>query len=386
MGGHALKKVIASRINLQTYNKIKIDIYEKVHKHNKNIETEFLIDRCEKQDFGDLDILYKFKTNNSNIVNLINNIFNPIEIVKNGNVCSFAYELTNNDFNLTTNKTYVQVDFICCENLETAKLYFSYGDLGMIIGQIAHYYCLSFGFDGLFVKLNSETIKKYIVQFDEDIKKCYKNFENPLTETHDDFDKNVINTILSSNYKSITLIDVPEEICKYLNLNYQQWKNGFKNDNEIFNWICSSYIFNKKIFNVSTSCKHKYRLDRKMYMNFIDFLFKDNNNNNNLQNETLNGILTDTKYDMQIYSIQYFNKENELKNMILDVVKKFILKDKFNGKIFLDLGINERSVAQYIGEFKRYVENTFNVIFDDWLNVMSKENVFEQIKLFISNK
>ena len=82
MGGDALKKVIVSRINLDQYNKIKIKIAEKI---NKYLNWEFIIEVPGKSDFGDIDILYNFEPDKQleivNIIELIKNIFNPIEIV-----------------------------------------------------------------------------------------------------------------------------------------------------------------------------------------------------------------------------------------------------------------------------------------------------------------
>ncbi len=161
MGGNALKKVIASRINLIQYNKIKTQLIEKFTGH---LDIEFVIDVPNKQDFGDIDVLYTLdnslsETKNLNIINLIKLLFNPVEIVHNGPVVSFAYELdkfdkldeldgsditnksveivqSNNITNTSTyfqpiyfQPTYFQVDLILCQDIRMSRVYFCYGDL-----------------------------------------------------------------------------------------------------------------------------------------------------------------------------------------------------------------------------------------------------------------
>jgi hypothetical protein len=112
MGGNALNKVIASRINLEQYNKVKRDLEEKF---NQYLELEFTIDVPGKIDFGDIDMLYVVKNKidsiwnvdmiEFDIVQLITQIYNPVEIVLNGPVCSFAYYLNEDN-------KYFQVDFL----------------------------------------------------------------------------------------------------------------------------------------------------------------------------------------------------------------------------------------------------------------------------------
>ena len=103
-----------------------------------------------------MDILY-VSQDNINIINYIKEIFNPKEIYKNGDVISFSYEI--NSFS----EEYFQIDLIKCENesekLSMSKYYYSYGDLGNILGRITKKYDIRFGHKGLFINLLDETIK-----------------------------------------------------------------------------------------------------------------------------------------------------------------------------------------------------------------------------------
>lgn len=55
MGGHALKKVKISRIDLDTYSNVKLDLKEKF---GIMLNVEFLIEVPNKIDFDDIDVLY----------------------------------------------------------------------------------------------------------------------------------------------------------------------------------------------------------------------------------------------------------------------------------------------------------------------------------------
>jgi hypothetical protein len=71
------------------------------------------------------------------------------------------------DDNLIETKSiqdYYQIDLIKCKNLKnmiSSKFYFSYGDLGGILGTILKYYGITFGSVGLWCNIKKETIKEY---------------------------------------------------------------------------------------------------------------------------------------------------------------------------------------------------------------------------------
>lgn len=91
-----------------------------------------------KDSFGYLDVLYLCDSK-INTRELVTNLFNPTEIVTNGDVMSFDYD----NF---------QIDFIVCntcETLNSSQFYFSNSDLWAIIGRIVNYYGIKFGHYGL---------------------------------------------------------------------------------------------------------------------------------------------------------------------------------------------------------------------------------------------
>jgi len=199
MGGNALKTVKVSRINLDTYNFVKNKILNDLSPY---IILDFAHEIPNKIDFGDLDVLYKTPLN-LDFRKLIIDKYNPDEIVSNGQVMSISYPI-NND--------YYQVDFIKCSNLKMSKFFYSYGDLGGVIGTITKNYGISYG-EGLWCNINKDTIKNYTGNNIED-----------YTAT------------------KIILTDEPCEICKYLDLDYEKWISGFETKESIFEWAIRQLI------------------------------------------------------------------------------------------------------------------------------------------------
>ncbi len=361
MGGHALKKVQASRINLEQYNNIKQIINLKLKEH---VELEFIIDVPGKLDFGDIDVLYcpfvsdtdsisDSNANSTNIVDLIKKLFNPVEIVPNGPVCSFAYYIEESD-------KYFQIDLIRSSNLVMSRFYFSYGDLGGIIGRLTQHKSLTFGSEGLWVVPYYETVKDYLVNYSD-------SDNNLLLKKHilPNINHNESKELISrSNFDKVLLTNDPEEICKYIGLDYSKWKDGFGSKQEIFDWVNQSNWFDLDSFR-ALDFEHRHRANKRpMYQEFIKYIFVDEPNftiekGNSLkyQNENL-----------QLKSIIYFGKQSELTNQINNIWISLERKKKFTGKKFIDLGIEQNQMKNTLEEFKKNIEKDFNIGFEQWID------------------
>jgi hypothetical protein len=304
MGGNALKNVYVSRININNYNLIKKDIFNKLsfNKFSLSIEFDYLYDVPNKIDFGDLDIIYK-ANDNINMNNLLIEKFNPHEIIVNGKVTSMSYYLESSN-------EYYQIDFIKCKNLKMSKFFYSYGDVGGIIGTITKFYGLTFG-ENLLCNISKETI-----------------YEN-------------INDI------KIILSDDPQQICLYLDFNFNKWNNGFENKELIFDWIISSSWFHKDIFNKSKN-------SRPFYNEFYDYIL-------NIKN-----VRDLKKENKQIEALKYFNKLELLDKLIENKIKENERKNKFNGSKIIKYGYNGPDVGLEIIKFRKYINKVkFNNDIDD---------------------
>ena len=364
MGGHALKKVEASRIDLNTYSNVKLDLKEKF---GNTLCMEFLIEVPNKTDFGDIDVLY-LANSQINICQLVKQIFNPVEIVENGGVCSFSYQIILND-----ETKYFQVDLIACVNLEMSRFYFSYGDLGGILGRIAQHIGLKFGSIGLWICPKSETIGRFL------------NLEQNL-----DFKKDLLNKLVSNNfemssitnaqYTDIMLTTKPKVICEYLDLDWTVWTNGFSSKDKIFEWICRSKYFNIHIFR-AMSYEHRQRANkRQMYQEFIQYISK-NESINKIEEFTIEkgDSVNCININLQLEALCDFNKFELLKNSINTMYDVFIRKKKLNGKKFLNLGIVDKEINICIKEFKKKIELQNGLEFINWID----NNDFETIDLAI---
>ncbi len=353
MGGKAIKKVQISRIQKDDYEFIKKNIYELL---SKDFQIDFLFELPEKNDFGDLDILYLSHIN-KNIKDYIIQYFNPNEIVSNGNVISFDYKLNDN--------LYFQIDLIKISNLEISKFYFSYGDVGSILGRIANYYNLVFGFDGLWLNLNIDTIHEYLTTSSKDTLKIKnERLEKYLIENKNNYE----------NLGKIILSEDPNEICIYLDLDYENWKKGFYKNEDIFKWIIKSKYFKKDIF-YTLNRDHRIRNEkRSFYKDFIKYILGD---------EEIENAKLKISINNQLNAIKYFKKEDELIKLIENQKIKLERKDKFNAYIFKDFGIEDKELGKNIENFKNYIKNKYNTSFEDWIDKNSKTEIVNLIKDYL---
>lgn len=374
MGGHALKKVNASRIGLLQYNELKIDLYKQL---SSKLELEFLIDVPNKIDFGDIDILYKSKNNFFNIIDIIKQSFNPIEIVPNGDVCSFAYQITSNDGEIK----YFQVDLIKSTNLEMSKFYFSYGDLGGIIGRIAQYIGLKYGSAGLWVCPNSQTIGEFL-NLEQNVK-LVNNLKTQL-KTQLNYDDVDLDTIVKAQYSNIVLTSSPQIICEYLGLDYTKWAFGFKSKDDIYEWIVGSKFFNPNQFKVLDCAGRQRANKRPMYQDFLLHIFKDE------PNFTIEKANTNkySNVNLQLEAIEQFYKLKKLEDMIIQVVDNLVRKHKFNGGKLIQLGIVDKQIPICIKEFKKKLgfdsNSTSANEFNNWLDLNDLTTIDNILKDFVN--
>lgn len=373
MGGHALKKVLASRIDLSQYNEVKSKLHEQL---SSKIIFEFLIDVPNKIDFGDIDILYQ-ATNGIDIVNIIKETFNPVEIVSNGDVCSFSYQITEDDEEIK----YFQVDLIKSVNLKMSKFYFSYGDLGGIIGRIAQYIGLKFGSAGLWVCPSSQTISEFL-NLEQNVKlvDCMRaKFKTQLNCDNLDLD-----IIAKAQYSNISLTSNPQIICEYLGLDYNLWVNGFMSKDDIYEWITKSKFFNPSQFKVLDYAGRQRVNKRPMYQDFLQYIFKNEPNFTIEKANTSNY----SNLNLQLEAIEQFVKLGELENMIIQVVNNLVRKYKFNGGKLIQLGIVDKQISICIKEFKKKLGFDTNLNstdeFNNWLDLNNLTTIDQMLKDFVS--
>ena len=356
MGGHALKTVNTKRVDNNEYKKIKKEIYDKFH---SKVSIHFLNEIPGKETHGDLDLLY-VNSNNLNIRELIVQIMNPKEIVKNGPVLSFSY-LLNEEENM-----YFQIDFIHVHDIDTALFYFSYADFGQLIGRILKYYGLTFGHNGLWISPFKNTIISYI----EDHKEEYDKYH---VEDHK-----------IGDIEDIILTRRPEEICKFIGLSYDRWKEGFLTKLELFEYIKSSHYFSPTIFMYSNHPQRSRLKTRKMYEEFLISLFGEDKVNELKESKES----TDTKENNQLEAIFHFQKEDELKKSIDLYFLHYERKQKFNGNLMIQLlQVTNKELGSLIPSFKKHINEKYSCDFEEYLDKSTKNQISEKIQeWYLSNQ
>lgn len=131
MGGHALSEGLTERKKLSDYVRIKQYVMDTLQANSAGIlKVSSITEMPGKQEFGDLDLLYIREPGVSftAVKKLIENAFAPTEIATTAHVTSFDYER-------------FQIDMIECDqnSYEMSNFCLSYGDRGMILGQIARW-------------------------------------------------------------------------------------------------------------------------------------------------------------------------------------------------------------------------------------------------------
>ena len=330
MGGNALKNINTVRLDKQEYLHLKTQIMEPLLE--KKIKVCDLLETPGKETFGDLDLLY-YSEPDINIHEIIKILFEPKEIVSNGEIVSFDYK----NF---------QVDLIKCKNdqqMKMAHFYLSYGDFGSIIGRITNFYGIKFGHHGLFVNLFQSTILNT---------ECSKNE--------------------CSQYKIILSQD-PPKICEFLHLNYQQYQKGFKNTRDIFDFISSSSFFKKEMFNDLNRSYKKREQIRPMFQEFLAFLdLSKESNLFSIQNQ-------------QLLAINFFDKQDELKDVRLKLEKETIIKNKFNAGLFMKYGWNGKKLGEAIVIFKKKMEEKHQKDFNQFVYDSSSDLIQDEIKHYVQN-
>lgn len=152
MGGNALKQG-SVRMDRDTYNAVKNFVKYKLPDGKVEAPLSYLT----KPSFGDVDIIYTgFATDDSEKVDsFLKRAFNATEIFRNGPCISFDFHNPGLGVGLGEGNG-VQVDLIKVnsEYFDFAFNYYSYNDLGCLVGTIARACGFKFGHEGLFYRYN----------------------------------------------------------------------------------------------------------------------------------------------------------------------------------------------------------------------------------------
>lgn len=329
MGGSALKNTQTRRYELDEYMRIANLVTVKLSSL-ENVYRAYPIPHIrDKQTFGDLDVLYTTWSDAAVRRDAIQRMFDPNEIVKNGDVISFNVEE-------------LQVDAIhsLFSASNYALRYFSWNDAGNLIGRIMHRYGLKHGHKGLVLPL--------------------RDGDNRFEDVH-----------LTFNH---------DDALRFVGLDPEKYNDGFDSLDDLFKYVASSPYYNPdfyKLENLNTIAKTRDR-KRTTYNKFLAF------------GETYTGHrYTEFSEDKSVYLQRIFDafphayEQFEKANARL-ATQKF-LKQKFNGDLVKELtGLS----GKQLGSFMKHLKEQFDFK-DSVLLYLSeatiRKNVLDMFETFNDN-
>jgi hypothetical protein len=227
MGGNAMKHVGVEtrRMSKKEYYKTVDEVKELLTRYCPYLEMDEVPSYRNKADFGDLDLLVKKDQTNSRppMQQIIRDVFNPKGLVHNSDVISFDY----NGFQVDVISTSV-------ESYDFALSYYSWNDLGNLIGRVAHKMALKFGHDGLWYYCRNGT----------------------------------------HMFRDILVTRDLKQALDLLGFSHERFTQGFDSLQDIFEYVSGSQFFNTKLYLLENR-NHRDRTrdkKRKTHMEFLDWL------------------------------------------------------------------------------------------------------------------
>jgi hypothetical protein len=332
MGGLALKNCKTRRYERQEFDAISVELLNMLEKDFKRVAMPLFYKN--KPSFGDADILVSMEGCNYNMHDYITAHFKPNEIFHNGNCWSFDYKE-------------LQIDLITVapEHFDSNYNYLSYNDLGNYIGKIAHGFGMKYGQEGL--------------MYDHYFK-----------------GSNIGRVIISKDY---------DKIYKFLGLDYNRWKEGFDELEDIFKFISESPYFNWEYLQLENNNRINRERDakRKSYMSFLEYI------ENNCKD-------SDHQYqydkDKSVYvdkAAEFFPESNlvmEIRRMEFEECKSLYMKSKFNGgEVMRRFGLKGKELGDALNGFKKIMDGLVpNESYEHYILNTPSEEIYEDFKNYLN--
>lgn len=312
MGGNALKEYNVVRLNATEYHQLVKEIKIKLITLFPEYRFDIIPAYHTKKSFGDMDILYSGK-DISQFYKTIQDEFMPIGYINNGSVLSITYPINDKLF---------QVDFIKVkpEDHNFALRYFSYNDLGNLLGRIYHKMGLKFGHTGL----------KYIIRDPNNI-------------------TTVIKEILITNDWEYVI-----QLGKFPTYN----EKLFNTLEDVFLYVIQSPYFNNNIFllenrNHISRVRDKKRISYMLFLRWIkhrkDLPEYDWTNKEEIRTNTLDILFND---------FPEFKREYD--NVLTDFYKHKELHQKYNGILVGRwTGLSGKELGNFMKSIKGIITSEF---------------------------
>lgn len=300
MGGNALQ-IETHRLEQVEYIPLERQVLAQLMPHFARVAS--IKYYAAKPDFGDMDVLIaKPKPERKILTALLERELSSREVVFNSDYVSFEYQ-----------NFQIDLIFVEPEEFEVAGIYFSFNDLGNLMGRVAHKFGLKYGFQGL------------------------------TSPVKDDKGNSVTDLLLSRD---------PAPIFDFLGFDFARYQQGFQTLEEIFEYVINSHYFDYRLFdleNLNTINRTRNR-KRKTYNLFLAYLEQHNITKSYEFNPDKTSYLpwiADAFPQASLYE--------RLKEVRLDLERRRALAAKFNGQIVMELfpTLNGKALGDFIVRFKK---------------------------------
>jgi hypothetical protein len=335
MGGNALtcKGVETIRLDAEKFQSLSEKLITQLRAVFPNRKIEVCQAYREKPSFGDMDILIEtFSGENIRFKEQVIESFEPVAIVKNGNVISFGYKLEDGDV--------FQIDLILCpsNHFQASYYYFAWNDLSNFFGVVSRCMGFKYGHTGLSIQMKHDTYQFADIHITGDVRKA-------LT---------------------------------FLGYDADRYFEGFNNLEDIFRFASSSEFFNKELF-LFGNRNHDSRVRDKKRANYNAFLvwLEDNDN---IQAYPYAEMKEHGYIVKDIFLQRLYNFFPEMKDKVANELIKFdewkTYKERFNGRIVTEITGLEKLE---LGEFMKFIKG------DSIKHVVMNSNQ-DELKHYIETK
>lgn len=310
MGGKAFPELNMIRLSADQYKEFSLNILSTLHQKFPGY-FNFIPSFRAKESFGDLDLIF-YHLNPIDVHKLLG----EPPMVRNGPATSFAIPV---DYFVEQyiSDTYFQVDIIHVRlvEMECALGYFSYNDLGNLLGRIFHRAGFKLGHRGL----------SYIVRDEQ-------NFSNAIQEI-----------FLSHDWKTC---------LEFAGYDYEKWTHGFETLEDVFKYAASNSIVSQKMFRLDQT-NHQARVrdkKRKTYQEFLKWIELPENQipfDDVIEKTELRRLF----FEKAMNQFPHFKEEYKRIQELLQ--KRKLAKEKYNGKIVSELtGLMSKELGEFIMSFE----------------------------------
>lgn len=313
MGGNALSSSGATRCSRAVALQMLEDFLSRFAKITLSIGSYARVEPIaayrHKPNFGDLDVLvdsqvFKSMPHHSVVEALSISYGKPLPWVKNGPVLSVGLPLP-------ADGQCLQVDLIGTPAVEFdfALGYFSWNDMGNLVGRVAHKMGLKFGHDGLWLPMRDGT-----------------NLHDELLITR----------------------DFKHALC-FLGFDAARWQQGFDSLEDIYQFVAGGERFNPDLYPLENR-NHTARVrdkKRPVYMGFLRWIEEQ---------PTLNSY--PWQQDKSAYMPEVMSAfpalQAEYDRSLAKLVHSKAIKACFNGEVVTEItGLAGKALGQFMAHFKR---------------------------------